>query len=64
MLTKDDKYGRIIIVRTSAEKSPFPEDMFELVTAVEACYFWPEIAANLKEIRRVLKSGGSLLLII
>jgi SAM-dependent methyltransferase len=37
--------------------------MFDLVTAVESCYFWPDLINDLKEIRRVLKTGGSVILV-
>ena len=51
------------IIQASVENLPFPGETFDLVTAVETCYFWPDLAENLKEIHRVLKTGGSLLLI-
>ena len=55
--------GRVEIVHASAESLPFPNNMFNLVTAIESYYFWPDLVNTLKEIRRVLKSGGSLILI-
>ena len=42
---------------------PFSDDLFDLVTAVETYYFWPDLVSNLKEIRRVLKPGGTVVLI-
>jgi len=55
--------GRVEILHASVEDLPFPDDSFDLVTAVEAYYFWPDLINNLKEIRRVLKPGGSVILI-
>ena len=55
--------GRVEIVHASAESLPFPNNMFNLVTAIESYYFWPDLVNTLKEIRRVLKHGGSLVLI-
>ena len=55
--------GRVEIVHASAESLPFPNNMFNLVTAIESYYFWPDLVNTLKEIRRVLKPGGSLILI-
>jgi len=52
--------GRVEILRASVESLPFSDDMFDLVTAVETYYFWPDLVENLKEIRRVLKPGGAL----
>jgi SAM-dependent methyltransferase len=37
--------------------------MFDLVTVFESYYFWPDLINDLKEIKRVLKPGGSLLMV-
>ena len=55
--------GRVEILHTSVESLPFPPGFFDLVTAVETYYFWPDLIKNLEEIRRVLKPGGSVILI-
>ena len=55
--------GRVEILHASVESLPFPDDYFDLVTAVETYYFWPDLIKNLEEIRRVLKPGGSVILI-
>ena len=55
--------GRVKILHASIDSLPFSDDMFNLVIAVESCYFWPDLINNLKEIRRVLKPGGSVILI-
>ena len=57
------KPGQIEILQASVASLPFPDDFFDLVTAVETYYFWPDLVDNLKEIRRVLKHGGSVALI-
>jgi SAM-dependent methyltransferase len=36
--------------------------MFDLVTAFETYYFWPDLINDLKEIMRIMKPGGSLLM--
>lgn len=38
---------------------PFEAATFDLITAVETVYFWPDIQAGLKEICRVLKPEGT-----
>ena len=55
--------GWVRILHASIDSLPFSDDMFNLVIAVESCYFWPDLINNLKEIRRVLKPGGSVILI-
>ncbi len=55
--------GRVEIMHASVESLPFPDGLFDLVTAVETYYFWPDLVSNLKEIRRVLKPGGTVILI-
>jgi ubiquinone/menaquinone biosynthesis C-methylase UbiE len=55
--------GQVKILHASVDSVPFSDGMFDLVTAVESCYFWPDLTSNLKEIRRVLKTGGSVILV-
>ena len=55
--------GQVKILHASVDSLPFPADMFDLVIAVESYYFWPDLISNLKEIRRVLKTNGSVILI-
>lgn len=55
--------GRVEILHASVASLPFADDLFGLVTVVETYYFFPDLINNLKEIRRVLKPGGSVILI-
>ncbi|WP_343210580.1 class I SAM-dependent methyltransferase [Anaerolentibacter hominis] len=55
--------GRVKIQWGSVSELPFPDDMFDVVTAVETYYFWPDQINDLAEIRRTLKPGGKILLI-
>ena len=54
---------RVAILHASVEAIPFSDNIFDLVTGIETCYFWPDMVNNLKEIKRVLKPGGSVILI-
>ena len=42
----------------SAEKLPYEDEKFDLVTAVETVYFWPNLLNCMQEVRRVLTPGG------
>ena len=55
--------GRVEIHLADVGKLPFPDNTFDLVTGVETHFWWPDVAAGLREIRRVLKPGGTLILI-
>ena len=50
--------GRCTIMQGNVLKLPFYDDLFEIVTAFETVYFWPEIARCFAEVYRVLKHGG------
>ncbi len=55
--------GRVQIEQGSVAALPFPDNFFDVVTAVETHYYWPDLSANVREILRVLKPGGTFLLI-
>ena len=55
--------GRVGIRHGSVSSLPFPDDMFDLVTAIETHYFWPDLSNDMKEVLRVLKPGGILLIL-
>jgi len=54
--------GGVVIESATVSRLPFPNDSFDLVTAVETHYYWPDLPRDLREIYRVLKPGGSLLI--
>jgi ubiquinone/menaquinone biosynthesis C-methylase UbiE len=55
--------GRAEIHEGSVARLPFSDAMFDLVTAIETHYYWPDLTANLREVLRVLKPSGQLVVI-
>ena len=55
--------GCVEILPGTVSRLPFPEEMFDLVTAVETHYYWPDLDADAREILRVVKRSGTLILI-
>lgn len=60
---KEVAAGRVRIDQGSVAALPFPDHSFDVVTAVETHYYWPDLSANVREILRVLKPGGTFALI-
>ncbi len=54
--------NRVEIVEAPVENTGFPDNFFDLVTAIETYYFWPNFSDALQEIKRVLKPSGKLLM--
>lgn len=50
--------GRCTVQQASVAELPFEAEQFDVVTAFETVYFWPELAQNFREVYRVLKPGG------
>lgn len=55
--------GRVRIEQGSVAALPFPDGTFDVVTAVETHYYWPNLPNNVREVLRVLKPGGTFALI-
>jgi len=55
--------GRVEVRHGPVSELPFPDGMFDLITAVETHFWWPDLAGDMREVFRVLKPGGTLLLI-
>jgi ubiquinone/menaquinone biosynthesis C-methylase UbiE len=56
--------GRVSIKQGSVSQLPFPDNTFDLITAVETHFFWPDLPSDMREVFRVLKPGGSFIVIV
>jgi SAM-dependent methyltransferase len=52
--------GRVDVRHGSVSRLPFGGGTFDVVTAVETHYYWPDLESDLREVRRVLRPGGRL----
>jgi ubiquinone/menaquinone biosynthesis C-methylase UbiE len=60
---KEISIKKVKILKASVSNIPFNDETFDLVTAFETIYFWPNLKSDLKEILRVLKDGGNILIV-
>ena len=51
--------GRCAVLQASVMELPFADAAFDLVTAFETVYFWPDLLQSFREAARVLKPGGA-----
>lgn len=56
---KEIDTGRCEILQASVMELPFKDEQFDLVTAFETVYFWPDLLRSFQEVYRVIKAGGS-----
>jgi len=54
---------RVEVRQSSVSQLPIPGDMFDLVTAVETHFWWSDLPSGMRDIFRVMKRGGQLVVI-
>ena len=55
--------GRVEVRHGSVSRLPFPDNTFDLATAVETHFWWPNLLGDMREMFRVLKPCGKLIII-
>jgi len=55
--------GRVEVRHGSVSRLPFSDGMFDLITAVETHFWWPDLSGDMREVFRVTKPGGTVILI-
>ncbi|EJQ53495.1 Uncharacterized protein BWINRASL_01139 [Bacillus mycoides] len=61
--TKDVKTEKVILHQASVSSIPYTTNFFNLITAFQTHYFWPDVEHDMKEVFRILKPNGSFLLV-
>lgn len=54
--------GRLAVKEGTVESIPWADGEFDAALSVNSLYYWPDPARGLREIRRVLRPGGTLVL--
>lgn len=54
--------GKVEVLEGNVQSLPFEDETFDIVTAFETVYFWPDIERCFGEVKRVLKPGGIFLI--
>lgn len=60
---RDVRRGRLHLLHASAEDLPLPPATVTRAVSVNSLYFWPDPAAALAELARVMKPGGRLAIV-
>jgi ubiquinone/menaquinone biosynthesis C-methylase UbiE len=55
--------GRVEVRHGSVSLLPASDQIFDLVTAVETHFWWPNLPTDMREVFRVLKPGGKLIIV-
>jgi ubiquinone/menaquinone biosynthesis C-methylase UbiE len=55
--------GRVEIRQGTVSELPFADGIFNLITAVETHFWWADLPNDMREVLRVLKPGGTLIVI-
>lgn len=60
---KEIKKGICDILQGDVSCMPFEDEKFDILTAFETIYFWPGPLKSFKEVYRILKTGGTFMIV-
>lgn len=55
--------GRCEVLSANVAALPFKDNAYDMATAFETVYFWPDIEKSFAEVRRILKPGAGFLIV-
>lgn len=61
--SKSIKNGKLKVLQANISKLPFDDNQFDLVSAFETIYFWPNLLENFKEVYRTIKPKGIFIIV-
>ncbi|MBO6123645.1 MAG: class I SAM-dependent methyltransferase [Methanobrevibacter sp.] len=54
--------GRCKVIQADVSDMPIDDEEYDLASAFETIYFWPEIRETFKEVSRIIKPGGQFMI--
>lgn len=54
--------GRCEVIQADVSDMPVDDESYNLVTAFETIYFWPDISETFKEVSRIIKPNGQFMI--
>lgn len=54
--------GKVEVLEGDVQSLPFEDNTFDIITAFETVYFWPNIEKSFGEVKRVLKPSGTFMM--
>ena len=57
------KTRRLNVVQGSVSELPFNDRSFDLITAFETYFFWPDLGNDIKEVYRTVKNNGTFVIV-
>lgn len=61
-LKRNESSGRCRVIQANVCDMPVDDESYDLVSAFETIYFWPEIGETFKEVSRIIKKNGQFMI--